>query len=257
MTLGGRRCRSSARGCGRPMARARCRWRRTSISPIVTSSAGWRWSGSSPASPLASTVGCRSRSASRPTTRERSTSKSSVSRAFVQRTRESLWHLMSRPLADLRLAVVMLDGIEIKGRTNIVALGITTEGEKLALGLWAGSTENATVASALLSDLVVSRPGRRAGTVVRDRRLQGAAQGDPAGVRRRRAGAALRPPQGAKRARASARTRPPADQASAHPGVEGDRPRPRARAAQAPRGRARPRAPRRRRLARERGWRRR
>jgi putative transposase len=86
--------------------------------------------------------------------RERSTSKSSVSRAFVQRTREALWHLMSRPLADLRLAVVMLDGIEIKGRTNIVALGITTEGNKLALGLWAGSTENATVASALLSDLV-------------------------------------------------------------------------------------------------------
>ena len=86
--------------------------------------------------------------------RERSTSKSSVSRAFVQRTREALWHLMSRQLADLRLAVVMLDGIEIKGRTNVVALGITTEGDKLALGLWSGSTENATVASALLSDLV-------------------------------------------------------------------------------------------------------
>ena len=88
------------------------------------------------------------------TARERSTSKSSVSRAFVQRTREALWHLMSRQLADLRLAVVMLDGIEIKGRTNVVALGITTEGDKLALGLWSGSTENATIASALLSDLV-------------------------------------------------------------------------------------------------------
>jgi putative transposase len=70
--------------------------------------------------------------------RERSMSKSSVSRAFVQRTREALWHLMSRPLADLRLAVVMLDGIELKGRTNVVALGITTEGDKLTLGLWAG-----------------------------------------------------------------------------------------------------------------------
>ena len=72
----------------------------------------------------------------------------------MQRTREALWHLMSRQLADLRLAVVMLDGIEIKGRTNVVALGITTDGEKLALGLWSGSSENATVASALLSDLV-------------------------------------------------------------------------------------------------------
>ena len=61
---------------------------------------------------------------------------------------------MNRPLADLRLAVIMLDGIELHGRTNIVALGITTEGEKLALGLWDGSTENAAVAAALLSDLV-------------------------------------------------------------------------------------------------------
>jgi transposase-like protein len=84
----------------------------------------------------------------------RSTSKSAVSRAFVHRTRQRLWNLMNRPLADLRLAVMMLDGIELHGRTNIVALGITTEGEKLALGLWDGSTENATVAAALLADLV-------------------------------------------------------------------------------------------------------
>jgi putative transposase len=84
----------------------------------------------------------------------RSTSKSAVSRTFVHRTRQQLWNLMNRPLADLRLAVMMLDGIELHGRTNIVALGITTEGEKLALGLWDGPGENATVASALLADLV-------------------------------------------------------------------------------------------------------
>jgi putative transposase len=84
----------------------------------------------------------------------RSTSKSAASRMFVQRTRDELWRLMNRPLSDLRLAVIMLDGIELHGYTNIVALGITTEGEKLALGLWEGTTENATVAVALLSDLV-------------------------------------------------------------------------------------------------------
>ena len=84
----------------------------------------------------------------------RSTSKSAVSRTFVQRTRDLLWKLMNRPLADLRLAVMMLDGIELHGRTNIVALGITTEGDKLALGLWEGSTENAAVAGPLLADLV-------------------------------------------------------------------------------------------------------
>jgi len=84
----------------------------------------------------------------------RSTSKSAASRVFVARTRQQLWKLMRRPLSDLRLAVIMLDGIELHGYTNIVALGITTEGEKLALGLWDGSTENAAVAAALLSDLV-------------------------------------------------------------------------------------------------------
>ena len=84
----------------------------------------------------------------------RATSKSATSRMFVRRTTAQLWKLMNRPLSDLRLAVIMLDGIELHGRTNIVALGITTEGDKLALGLWDGSTENATVAAALLADLV-------------------------------------------------------------------------------------------------------
>ena len=87
-------------------------------------------------------------------TRARSTSKSAVSRTFVEGTREALGELMSRQLADLRLAVMMLDGLELKGRMMIVALGITTEGVKIPLGLWEGSTENATVATALLSDLV-------------------------------------------------------------------------------------------------------
>jgi transposase-like protein len=86
--------------------------------------------------------------------RSRSTSKSAVSRTFVERTRESLAELMTRDLSDQRLAVMMLDGIELKGRTNIVALGITTQGVKVPLGLWEGSTENATVATALLSDLI-------------------------------------------------------------------------------------------------------
>src|SRR5215218_295443 len=84
----------------------------------------------------------------------RSTSKSAVSREFVSRTREHLIDLMSRPLDDLRLAVVMLDGIELKGRCCVVALGIDTDGVKHPLGLWDGSTENATVATTLLSNLV-------------------------------------------------------------------------------------------------------
>jgi transposase-like protein len=84
----------------------------------------------------------------------RSTSKSAVSRGFVSRTREHLIELMSRPLEDLRLAVLMLDGIELKGRCCVVALGVDTDGIKHPLGLWDGSTENATVATTLLANLV-------------------------------------------------------------------------------------------------------
>ena len=87
-------------------------------------------------------------------TEARSTSKSAVSRQFVARTRENLEALMRRRLDDVRLAVLMVDGIDLKGRTNVVALGITTDGVKIPLGLWEGSSENAAVATALLSDLV-------------------------------------------------------------------------------------------------------
>src|SRR5579859_4750609 len=68
----------------------------------------------------------------------RSTSKSAISRDFVARTKENLIGLMSRPLADIRLAALMLDGIELKGRCCVVALGIDTDGIKHPLGLWDG-----------------------------------------------------------------------------------------------------------------------
>jgi transposase-like protein len=83
-----------------------------------------------------------------------STSKTSVSEMFVERTRTALGELMSRRLDDVRLAVMMLDGLEIAERTHVVALGITTDGVKIPLGLWEGSTENATLARTLLADLV-------------------------------------------------------------------------------------------------------
>jgi putative transposase len=84
----------------------------------------------------------------------RSTSRSAVSREFVARTRENLIGLMSRRLDDVRLAALMLDGIELKGRCCVVALGVSSDGVKIRLGLWDGSTENATVTRELLSNLV-------------------------------------------------------------------------------------------------------
>jgi len=55
---------------------------------------------------------------------------------------------MSRPLDDVRLAVLMLDGIELKGRCCVVALGIDSDGVKHPLGLWR------------LSDVLCVRPRR-------------------------------------------------------------------------------------------------
>jgi putative transposase len=82
------------------------------------------------------------------------TGKSTISELFIERTRTALGDLMSRRLDDVRLAVMMLDGLEIAERTHVVALGISTEGVKIPLGLWEGSTENATLARTLLADLV-------------------------------------------------------------------------------------------------------
>src|SRR4051794_25741714 len=82
------------------------------------------------------------------------TGKSSVSEMFIERTRTALEELMSRRLDDVRLAVMMLDGMEVAEATDVVALGITTDGIKIPLGLWEGSTENATLTRTLLADLV-------------------------------------------------------------------------------------------------------
>lgn len=82
------------------------------------------------------------------------TAKTSVSEMFIAKTRTALSELMSRRLEDVRLAVMMLDGVEIAERTHVVALGISTDGVKIPLGLWEGSTENATLARTLLADLV-------------------------------------------------------------------------------------------------------
>ena len=71
----------------------------------------------------------------------------------MEGTRKALDELMGRRLDDVRLAALMIDGVELDGRCNVVALGIADDGKKVPLGLWEGSTENAAVATALLADL--------------------------------------------------------------------------------------------------------
>jgi len=80
--------------------------------------------------------------------------KSAVSENFIEASREKVKHLMERPLGELRLCAVLVDGTPFKDRQMIVALGIGGDGRKTVLGLREGATENATVVGALLSDLL-------------------------------------------------------------------------------------------------------
>jgi transposase-like protein len=57
------------------------------------------------------------------------------------------------PLEGLVLVGLLLDGVHVGEHCLIVALGIAADGEKHALGLWEGSTENTAVCQSLLSNL--------------------------------------------------------------------------------------------------------
>ena len=80
--------------------------------------------------------------------------KSAVSENFIEASREKVKQLMQRPLGELRLCAVLIDGTQFKDRQMIVALGIGCDGRKTVLGIREGATENAAVVSALLSELV-------------------------------------------------------------------------------------------------------
>jgi putative transposase len=49
----------------------------------------------------------------------------------------------------------------LKGRTCVVALGITSEGVKIPLGLWEGSTENAALYRCVLAKDISDRLAQR------------------------------------------------------------------------------------------------
>lgn len=87
-------------------------------------------------------------------TKARSTSKSAVSRRFVTGTKKALDELLGRDLSGLEAAVLMIDGADFGGAMCVVALIVTADGSKVPVGLRQGSTENATVVTALLADLV-------------------------------------------------------------------------------------------------------
>jgi putative transposase len=80
--------------------------------------------------------------------------KSSVSRHWKVASAEQLRQFLERPLGELDLVALLIDGIDFRGHLLVVALGIDVAGRKHVLGLWPGATENAGVCKALLADLV-------------------------------------------------------------------------------------------------------
>jgi transposase-like protein len=82
------------------------------------------------------------------------TTRSSVSRQFVACTKQKLKEFLSRPIGDLKLVVIMFDGVEAGGSSVVAALGIDIDGRKHVLGAHEGATESAAVVKSLLDDLI-------------------------------------------------------------------------------------------------------
>src|ERR1700746_1588648 len=79
--------------------------------------------------------------------------KPAVSRRFVAATETALAELMSKRLDDLDLVAFMVDGVHFGEHTCVVALGIGIDGTKHPLAVEEGSTENATLATGLITGL--------------------------------------------------------------------------------------------------------
>lgn len=75
-------------------------------------------------------------------------SRGNVVAALANRIKE----LQERSLKDFDSFAIFIDGYHIAGDVYIIALGIDTTGQKKALGLWEGATENHVICNVLLSD---------------------------------------------------------------------------------------------------------
>lgn len=81
-------------------------------------------------------------------------SKSQISREFATASEQQLKALSERRFDDKDILVVYIDGIQFGDCHVIVAIGVDLGGSKHVLGLREGCSENAQVATDLLTDLV-------------------------------------------------------------------------------------------------------
>ena len=81
-------------------------------------------------------------------------SRSAVSRAAIEASQAEVEALVSRRFDDLKLLVIYIDGLVFGEYTMIGAVGVDSEGHKHVLGIREGATENSTVITELLEDIV-------------------------------------------------------------------------------------------------------
>ena len=81
-------------------------------------------------------------------------SKSEVSRETIEAGTRVLQELAERDLSELEVLVVYLDGIQFGDYHVLAAVGVDARGRKHVLGLREGPSENATVTTGLLEELV-------------------------------------------------------------------------------------------------------
>lgn len=80
--------------------------------------------------------------------------KSSVSREFVEVSGQELRELCERCFEGVEILIVYIDGLRFGEHHLIVAVGVDDRGNKRVLGIREGATENGTVVTELLEDLV-------------------------------------------------------------------------------------------------------
>lgn len=81
-------------------------------------------------------------------------SKSSVSRAFKRASKKDLEAINGADLSEYGFVAILVDGTGVGETTQVIAVGITDDNQKIPLGLIEGTTENGSVVKDLLTSII-------------------------------------------------------------------------------------------------------
>ena len=131
--------------------------------------------------------------------------KSSVSRETIVAAEKQLEELTARRFDNLNLLIIYIDGMALGDHCVIGAVGVDAEGRKHLLGIQGGGHRERRRGEGSFGKVGGARGGSCAQAIVRDRWIEGVADGDQRRFRRRHPGATLPAAQAAERARAPSR----------------------------------------------------